>query len=154
MPAGDVLDVPGDTEQGEGVQRMSPLPPGSAIEFRLHLVRPGRGLCNLTAALHGPDASLALLNGFRLAGGQAVVLLAGYQRLDETLQESVAELVREHRARLPEDFDLSPASVPRALTTSVEDDGHRSFWDLSLLRSPTSSDPGPVAAAPPEEAPA
>lgn len=142
VPAQDVLDVPGDTEQGQDVQWMSPPPPGSAIEFRLFLVRPNRGPFNLTAALRGPEASLAVVNGFRLGGGEAVVLLAAYQRLDRAQQESMDQHVREHRARLPEDFDLSPASGPRALVIDVEDDGHRSFWDLSLLRTPSPSDPG------------
>lgn len=143
VPAEHVLDVPGDTEQGEGVQWMSPPPPRSAIEFRLFLVRPGLGLFNLTAALTDPDASLAVVNGFRLAGGEAVVLLAAYQRIDQTMQESVAQFMHEHGAQLPTQFNLSPASGPRALTITVEDDGHRSFWDLSVLRTPTPSDPGP-----------
>ena len=142
VPAQDVLDVPGDTEQGRGVQWMTRPPPGSAIEFRLFLVRPDRGPFDLTAALRGPDASLAVVNGFRLGGGEALVLLAAYQRLDQARQESVDQHVREHRARLPEDFDLRPASGPRALVIDVEGDGHRNFWDLSLLRTPTPSDSG------------
>ena len=68
VPALDVSEVPRDAEPGQDAQWVEPAGPEAAIEFRLVLVQPDRGLFELTAALQGPDAGLAcdLTRGSRL----------------------------------------------------------------------------------------
>lgn len=135
VPAEDVSDIPGDAEPGHDAQWLAPAASGGATEFRVVLVQPGLGLFELTAALQGPDAGLALVNGFRLAGGEAVLLLAATQRLDDRLREDLAAARQEHRRTVAaSEFDLAPESGPRSAFITVDDDGHRNFWDLSLAQ--------------------
>lgn len=98
------------------------------------LAQPGQGLFNLTAALQGPDAGLALVNGFRLAGGEAVLLSAATKRLNDDFRRDVARVRQEQQAQVPPDFNLAPETGPRAAAITVDDDGHRNIWDLSLAQ--------------------
>lgn len=134
VPAEDVVEIPGDEESGVDSQWLAPAAPGAATEFRVVLVRPGRGVFELTAALQGPDAALALVNGFQLAGGEAVLLFAATQRLAQDLRLQLDEVRQQqrHEAHKASGFDLSPESGPRAALISVDPNGHRNFWDLSL----------------------
>jgi hypothetical protein len=134
VPALDVSEIPRDAEPGHDAQWMEPAGPEAATEFRLVLVQPGRGLFELTAALQGPDAGLAFVNGFRLAGGEAVLLFAAKKRLNDDLRRSLARARQEQRARVPPDFNLTPESGPRLAAVAVDDDGYRNVWDLSLAQ--------------------
>lgn len=132
VPRQDVSEIPGDGEPGHDAQWLEPAAPGGATELRLVLVQPGRGLFELTAALRGPDASLALVNGFRLAGGEAALLFAATQRLNRGLRQDLEKVRQRARAQAAPGFDLDPQSGPRTAVIDVNDDGHRNLWDLSL----------------------
>ncbi len=129
---GDVAEIPGDGEPGHDAQWLEPPPEGGAIELRVVLAPPGPVLVDLTAALEGPGSGLAFVNGFRLAGGDTVLLFAARTMLDEAKLAGIARLRREHRASVGPNFDLSPETGPRATAITVDDDGYRNFWDLSL----------------------
>lgn len=134
VPHEDVTEVPADPEPGEDARWLEPAAIGWATEIRLYLVQPDRGEFELTGALPGPDARLSLVDGFQLAGGEVVVVLAATSRLSRRLRRQVGRLISEQRVRLPADFDLAVERGPRALVVNVEDDGYRAFWDLSLTR--------------------
>ena len=93
------------------------------------------GLFNLTAALQGPDSGLAFVNGFRLAGGETVLLFAAKKRLGDDFRRDLGRVRQEQRAQVPPDFNLAPESGPRAAAITVDDDGYRNIWDLSLAQS-------------------
>jgi hypothetical protein len=135
VPALDVSEIPRDAEPGHDAQWVEPAGPDAATEFRLVLVQPGRGLFELTAALQGPDAGLAFVNGFRLAGGEAVLLFAAKKHLGDDFRRDLARVRQEQRVQVPPDFNLAPESGPRAAAITVDDDGCRNIWDLSLAHS-------------------
>ncbi len=134
VPAEDVVAVPGDGDRGTGVRWVPPPPQGAAVEFRLVLVRPGLGAVDLSAALQDPYAGVALVDGFRLAGGEAVLLFAAVCKLGMALQQHLAHTLQEHIAQMPRTFDLSPETGPRSTLIATDDDGYHNFWDLSLAR--------------------
>jgi len=135
VPALDVSEIPRDPEPGHDAQWVEPAGPEAATEFRLVLVQPGQGLFNLTAALQGPDSGLAFVNGFRLAGGETVLLFAAKKRLGDDFRRDLGRVRQEQRAQVPPDFNLAPESGPRAAAITVDDDGYRNIWDLSLAQS-------------------
>jgi hypothetical protein len=134
VPTRDVSEIPGDAEPGHDAQWVEPAGPEAATEFRLVLVEPGQGPFELTAALQGPDAGLALVNGFRLAGGEAVLLFAATKRLNNDLRQSLVRARQEQQAQIPSDFNLAPESGPRLAAVAVDDDGYRNIWDLTLAQ--------------------
>jgi hypothetical protein len=135
VPTLDVSEIPGDAEPGHDAQWVEPAGPEAATEFRLVLVEPGRGPFELTAALQGPDAGLALVDGFWLGGGEAVLLFAATKRLNDDLRGSLARARQEQRAQIPPEFTLAPESGPRLAAVAVDDDGYRNIWDLTLAHS-------------------
>ncbi len=138
VPWIDVSDIPGDREPGHDAQWLKPPPAGCATEFRIMLVEPGRGPYELTRALRGRGLGLALVSGFRLAGGEVVLLFAATVALHKRLVAQLESTRQEALSRTTSLFDLSAESGPRTAVISVDSDGHRNIWDLTL----SSSGPG------------
>lgn len=104
-----------------------------ATELRLVLVQPGTAPVELTAALQGPGSGLALVNGFQLPGGEAVLLWAANRSLNSVVQAGLAKVRQDQKQKhVDSPFDTSPESGPRTAVITVDDDGHRNFWDLSI----------------------
>lgn len=133
VPAEDVSGIPGDDEPGHDAQWVAPPPAGAAVEWRVVFVKPDQGAHDLTPALRGPETGLALVNGFSLVGGEVVLLFAATDFLDPSFESHLSQARADGRARarVP-NFNLSASSGPRTLVITVDDDGHRNFWDLSL----------------------
>lgn len=102
------------------------------MEFRVVLAPAGPVIVDLTKALEKPGSELNYVNGFRLAGGEAVLLFAAMAPLAESMLADIARFRHEHRASIGPDFDLEPESGPRVAIITADDDGYRNVWDLSL----------------------
>lgn len=128
----DVAEMPGDAEPGHDAQWMQPPPAGGAVEFRIVFAPPGPVILDMSEAVRRPGGGLAYINGFRLAGGEAVLLFAATSLLDEAMLADIAQFRREHRMSVGPDFDLSPETGPRTAVITSDDDGYQNIWDLSL----------------------
>lgn len=133
VPSEDVREIPCDAEPGRDAQWIDAPAPGNATEFRVVFVEPaGDRLFDLTAALEEPNSSLALVNGFRLASGTAVLLLASTRRLHDSFQDELAKARDEAAANVPTEFHLAAQTGPRTLWINADHNGRRNFWDLAF----------------------
>ncbi len=86
----DVADIPGDGEPGHDAQWMQPPPADGAVEFRVVIAPPAPVIVDLSAAVEKPGSGLAYVNGFRLAGGDAVLAIRPTTLLDHTKLADIA----------------------------------------------------------------
>ena len=129
-PGDELVENPHDAERWDDVQWLDAPPGGRVTELRLVLLQP-----NATYALGGglanDDDVMALVNGFVLPNDEVVVVLARTTDMNATQVDGIAR----HRATnhaLPATFDLDPSTGPRQMVISVDDDGYRNLWDLTL----------------------
>lgn len=132
VPSADLSEIPGDLEPGHDAQWLDPAPIGCATEFRIMVVEPGQGPYELTGALQDRELGLALVNGFRLIGGEVILLFAATVALDQRLVSDVDKARQRARNEIVPGFDLSPETGPRAAVIAADDNGHRNIWDLAL----------------------
>lgn len=130
VPSEDVSDIPGDSEVGLDTQWVECPSTGSAVAFEIFLVEPRRG--GFDMELDEPNASLSYVNGFRLAGGEAVLLFARTLELSQDQRRGLRATRRQLAAKSLPDFDMSASSGPRAAVWEG-DDPYRHIWDISLL---------------------
>jgi hypothetical protein len=64
-----------------------------------------------------------------------VLLFAATKRLDDDFRRDLARVRQEQRVQVPPDFNLAPETGPRAAAVTVDDDGYRNIWDLTLAQS-------------------
>lgn len=127
VPTSDIAEVPGDTGMLKDVQWLPPAPPGGVVEFRIVRIEPGKRAYDITnlAAL----GVFTYVNGFRLAGGEVVLLLA------VTSESSQAKDLDELRANalrnIPSGFDRSPSLAPRGMAFYFAPDGLCKLIDLA-----------------------
>jgi len=134
VPGEDVVAVPGDQESRTASQWIEPPAEGEAVEFRFWLVEPRRGWFDLTSTLQEEGKkTLGVVNGFRLATGEVLVIFAAVWTLDAKRQRSLAKCRRWARSRLDANFDMSPETGPRAAVLETEMGGHKNIWDLALV---------------------
>jgi hypothetical protein len=74
----------------------------------------------------------AVVNGFRLATGEVLVIFAALWPLDDERLRSLTEIRAWARTQLDPAFDVSPSTGPRTAAIETEEDGHPNVWDLSL----------------------
>lgn len=143
VPTADVAEVPGDSEKYLDVQWLPPAPLGGAVQFRIVLIRPEAAFYDVTSLVAW--GVFSYVNGFRLAGGQVVVLLAITSVLT-TSQAKHLDEVRAYALRdIPSDFDRTPSLGPRFAVIDVEPEGVRMLWDLAVPAAAAAHTPAETA---------
>jgi len=132
VPGEDISTVPGDGESPIDSQWIAPPGTADAVEFRFWLVEPRRGRLDLTTTLREGKNLPAVVNGFRLATGEVLVIFAALWPLDDERLRSLTEIRAWARTQLDPAFDVSPSTGPRTAAIEIEEDGHPNVWDLSL----------------------
>lgn len=134
VPGDDILAVPGDGELPDELQWITAPDSGEAAEFRFWFVQPRKGSFDLTAVFRKEKNSPSVVNGFRLASGEVLLVLAAVCQLDDQRLRTLTKVRRLARACIEPSFDMSPATGPRTAVLETEEDGHANVWDLSLLK--------------------
>lgn len=132
VPSADVQQVPGDHEPASGTRWLQDPGPRRTVHLRFYLAEPGCAPLDLSSAFVDRDTSVALVDGFRLITGETLLIFAANVPLTPAQQAKIRRARRAARRNAVDSFDLSPASGPRATVLEVEDDGHRTLWDLAL----------------------
>lgn len=131
VPGHDVAIIPLDGEAWSDVQWIDAPGKEYIVEFRFFLVEPRMGVFDLTAAFQGGKAEADLVNGFRLANGEVLLLFAVNGPIGADLQQQLDN----HRTRIREShasFDKTPDRGPRVAIFTSNSEGHRNIWDLSV----------------------
>lgn len=132
VPADDLVDVPGDAVDPSDMQWLEAPPKGHALELRIVIVTPRLGPMRIDPPDEADVWSIALVNGFRLPAGEVVLVIGRTQPLDRRRKNDL-DRYRARSSRITsEDFARSPDLGPRTALLEIEDDGHRSVWDLAL----------------------
>lgn len=133
VPWSDLIAIPNDPEPGVDAQWMTAPKKHHAVEFRLFLIDRDAGAYEFTNALSN-GSTFALVNGFVLPNRETCVVTACTQPMTSKLRQSM----RAARARSltqvdGSNFDRSAEKGPRTAILSVDEDGHRSLWDLRAV---------------------
>ena len=129
-PGDELVDNPHDSERWDDVQWLEAPPSGRVVELRLVLLQP-KVTYSLSGLLADDDDAMALVNGFVLPNDEVVVVLARTSDMNAIQVDGIARHNTGNHA-LPATFDLDPSTGPRQLVISVDDDGYRNLWDLTL----------------------
>jgi hypothetical protein len=133
VPGTEVVSVPGDSEPYKDVQWMEAPPAGSAVEFRIVFLQ-SHSAYRLGSALIQPESSHALVNGFFLRNGEVMLVLARTSPMTKEQMEGVHEIHEGAAGQSAQDFDMDPATGPRAAVFAVDSDGYTNIWDLALVQ--------------------
>lgn len=129
VPTADVVEVPRDSEKYLDVQWLPAAPIGGVVQFRILIIEPMSAVYDISKLLE--SGVFSFINGFRLAGGRVLLLVAVTGPLTRS-QAQRLRMIRAHAKRsLPASFDRSPAMGPHSLLIDAEPDGLRMLWDLA-----------------------
>lgn len=134
VPGVDVTNIPGDPETGDGTQWVENPGKERVVEFRLIPAKPTDYALNLASLLEDEQARLGFINGFRLHGGETLLIISVDSAHTGARRSRVDRLRARERRTSPAEFDLLPAGGAKAAVIDVAEDGYRSIWDLSLTK--------------------
>lgn len=127
-----MVAVPGDDEPADGTRWVDPPGTGRTVELRVVLAPAAAVLVDPSGALAGPADTFAVVDAFRLAGGETVLLFAASSAPDPEKAAAVRRFRDDRRAQVSPGFDLSPETGPRTAAITVDEDGYRNVWDLGM----------------------
>lgn len=129
-PGDELVENPSDSERWEDIQWLQAPTSGRAIELRVVILEPQTAY-PIGRALTANSDALALVNGLVLPNDEVVVVLGRTGGMTTSQSEAIARHRPANRSH-PDTFDLDPATGPRELVISVDNDGYRNLWDLAI----------------------